>query len=118
LTDEINRRCKSRRVKLRIQRIAAQNWSTKLQTLTEPNHEFWTLSKSFTKTTPKTINRPLHGSQGLVYTSSEKAEALADHLETQFMVNAEPYDEATINAVHRYLNSHSFNHPFDLQKTP
>lgn len=38
---------------------------------------------------------------------------LAEHLETQFMINAEPYDEDTIIKVHRYLNLNSFDQPFD-----
>jgi len=62
-----------KRIRKRLQRQVYHYWSNKLQTLTQPNHEFWTLTKSLAKLDGTKSNRPLHGTRGLVYNNLDKA---------------------------------------------
>jgi len=102
-----------KRIRKRLQRQVSHFWSNKLQTLTQPNHEFWALTKSLTKLDGTKSNRPLHGTRGLVYNNLDKAEVFAEQLQIQFSLNPEPYDEDTIHLVHQHLNNLQLNLPFD-----
>lgn len=101
-----------RKIQLRLRRIDAQNWNEKLLQLDEQNREFWLLAKSLAKKDTSKPARPIHGPQGLVYTPEDKAEVFANHLEDQFTVNPEPYDEQHIRTVNRQLSNTPLNDPF------
>lgn len=66
-------------------------WNAKVLSLTTADQSLWGMTRSLKRA--KTINRPIHGENGLVFTEAEKAEALADALERQFTDNLEPTDD-------------------------
>lgn len=106
-----NALCK--RVKQRILRLQVQHWDSRLQQLNKPTYEFWKLAKTFTNPRSVTASKPLHGPRGLVYSSTDKANLFSEVMEQQFMLNPEPYNEATIRLVNHCLQHTNLDEAFD-----
>lgn len=102
-----------KKVKNRLSRQAAAHWSATLLQLDKPTKEFWTLAKNFAKPAYCKATFPLHGPQGIVFTPEDKTEVFADILEDQFTVNADPYDEDTIQQVNRHHRNAEIDDPFE-----
>jgi len=71
----------NKRIKKRLNCLAARDWSDKLLNIKAPNHEFWSLAKAFIQSEPRKVTRLLHGQGVLVYSAEEKSEVFAEHLE-------------------------------------
>lgn len=62
-----------------------ESWAEKLSSLNTKDQSLWQMTKSLLRLPSKVP--PLHGQRGMAYSTQEKAEALADTLESAFMPN-------------------------------
>ena len=67
-----------------------QTWQDKVARLQIADNSIWKVTKNLTR--PYTPTPSLHGENGLVYSSTDKANALADSLEKSFQPNTTPAD--------------------------
>lgn len=90
-----------------IKRMVAEHrndqWSKKIGGLNIKDHSLWQLTKRLMKITTKTP--PLHGVRGLAYSSQDKANALADTLESTFTPHNDPSCIVKIEEVGRQLRA-------------
>lgn len=87
-------------VKRAIQQYHNETWNAKLESLNIQDNSIWKMAKAMKRRSTIRNTPPLHGRHGLAYSDSDKAEALADSLESQCTAtwdNADPDDIATIH---------------------
>lgn len=80
-----------------------ESWAQKLATLNTQNQSLWQMTKNLLRIPSKVP--PLHGQNGMAYSSQEKADALADTLESAFMPNNDPSDLDHIEEVARFTRT-------------
>ena len=96
-------------------------WEEKVVSLCTSDQSVWRMSKSLRKT--PTVNRPIQGTNGMVFTDEDKAEAFADEMEGQFKNNSFPtnpqFENIVDSEVTDYLsnpNHNISNDPTDLEE--
>jgi len=103
----------TKRVKKELDAFRQQAWAETLIETSGNDNKLWTMTKALKRS--KSINRPLHTEQGLVYTDEEKVEAFADSLELQFTENATPCnldeDDRLERHIARYFVRNAFSSP-------
>ena len=70
----------SKEIKQRINKYNNDQWYRKLSKLTIKDNSLWKMTKALTKNDNNSIP-PLHGERGIVFSTPEKAEALAENCE-------------------------------------
>lgn len=93
----------SAELRLMIQEAQNEFWADKLSALTPNNNSLWQTTKSLLRIPSKVP--PLHGQLGMAYSNQEKADALADTLESTFTPNNDPSDLDHIEEVHRFTRT-------------
>lgn len=90
-----------------VKRLIAEHrnkqWSKKIGALNIKDHSLWQLTKHLLRITSKTP--PLHGVRGLAYSNQDKANSLADTLETTFTPHNDPSSIEKIEEVDRLLRA-------------
>jgi hypothetical protein len=81
-------------------------WSATLESLDSENQSLWRMTRRVMRVV--IISPPLVTPGGVALSDSEKAEALADSLETQFRTVIDPSDPAVIEMVDEALRAYSF----------
>lgn len=76
-------------------------WREKVEHLNSQDLSLWRMTKALLKIPDKCPS--LHGTNGIVYSNIDKANALADTLETTFKPNNDPSDDDKIDEVERSL---------------
>jgi endonuclease/exonuclease/phosphatase family metal-dependent hydrolase len=72
-------------------------WKEKIEQLNTQDNSLWQMTRCLTRTAR--ANPPLHGTRGLVYTATDKANTMADTLENTFTPNDDPSDIDQIELV-------------------
>lgn len=80
-----------------------ESWNTYLSGLDLENGSAWRTAKILRSEKP--THQPLHGQQGMVYRSTEKAEVFSDTMEDQFRPNADIFNEDHIEHVENFLEN-------------
>lgn len=91
-----------REIEHELQEIKNERWQSTLEEIDDNDPTTYKLAKLFRRN--KKNYPPLHGSNGMVYTTQDKAEQLANSLENQCDKNYENIDLDHIDMVHQTLN--------------
>ncbi|GFU55341.1 RNA-directed DNA polymerase from mobile element jockey [Trichonephila clavipes] len=94
------------KIKRKIQAVTQKQWEDKLASLDTVDGSLWSTTKGFKK--KRSPISALKGNTGIAYTDEEKAETLANSLESQFQLNniSNPtQDNNPIRLVTRFFNN-------------
>ncbi|GFU16060.1 RNA-directed DNA polymerase from mobile element jockey [Trichonephila clavipes] len=94
------------KIKRKIQAVTQKQWEDKLASLDTVDGSLWSMTKGFKK--KRSPISALKGNTGIAYTDEEKAETLANSLESQFQLNniSNPtQDNNHIRLVTRFFNN-------------
>lgn len=93
----------TREIKKAIKIYNNKNWDKKLENLEVKDNTLWQTAKSLTKKSDTSIPT-LHGRNGLVFSSYDKANALAEHFESVHRLTEDFGDEETEVKVNNAYN--------------
>jgi retron-type reverse transcriptase len=88
-------------VKSAIREHRNDSWERMLQELDPQDRNFWRFINRFKNRKESALPRPLHGRHGMVFTDEDKAEVLADSLESQCQTVQQNTNDDLIHQVNR-----------------